>query len=134
MKKYTLIPVEQKINDTRLTFSEIIEAVPKNIRNKMKALLSHIQRNGYIEWNDKGEITIDDTLIPNSQINDLIKCCIYLYKDFTPAGLEQFKAALGHINTPHTLIRGGALPPPGLPTKKRPPIIPTKKKWVWHQM
>ena len=137
MRKYTLIPFEQLSDNPKLPFSEILEAVPKSIRNKVKALLNHIQRNGKcIEWNENGRVTIDGERIENSQIINLIKCCFYPYKDFIPEGLDQFKAALNRINTPHTLIGGGALPitnkrggipPPGLPTKKR-------KQWIWHQM
>ena len=150
MRKYALIPFEEmgsKLDSQppKVSTNQILESLPKSIRNKVKAILSHIERNdNYINWNEKGEVTIDGDLIPNSQIIDLIKCCFYPYKDFTPEGLGQFKIALVHINTPHTLIGGGSLkglsptakkrtasqplpPPPGIPTKKR-------KQWVWHQM
>ena len=137
MRKYTLIPFQEMNRQTpKLSSDQILDSLPKSIRNKVKAILSHIDRNdNYIEWNEKGEVTINGDIIPSSQIIDLIKCCFYPYKDFTPEGFEQFKAALAHINTPHTLIGGGALPPPpGLPNKKRSPNNPNKKKWVWHQM
>jgi len=135
MKKYALVPIDESTNQVptkKLSTNQILDSLPKNIRNKVRAILNHINQNGdYIQWNEKGEITIDGESIPNSQIVDLIKCCFYPYKDFTPEGLEQFKVALSKINTPQTLIGGGGLkhlqPPPGLPTKKR-------KQWVWHQM
>ena len=57
--------------------------------------MSHIDRNDtYIEWNEKGEVAIDGDLIPSSQIIDLIKCCFYPYKNFTPECLEQLFAAM----------------------------------------
>ena len=144
MKKYTLVPLDQMGSQmanqpSKVPTEQILESLPKSIRNKVKALLNHIERNGhYIHWNEKGEVIIDGELIPNSQVIDLIKCCFYPYKDFTPQGLEQFQTALSHINTPHTLIGGGlksllpstnkhSVPPPGIPTRKR-------KEWVWHQM
>lgn len=104
-----------------------LNAVPRHLKNRAEILLNYIKENTSIIWNEKGEIIIDDKLIPFSNITDLVKDAIFQYKDFSPVGKIDFYNQLHGI--PLTLIhnlnrrkliqegRGdiSGPPPPGIP-------------------
>jgi hypothetical protein len=145
MSKYILVPFHEfqahvktsgkELYPNRLTQESILMSFPKNIKQKAKAILEHIMNSKCLEWNDKGEISINNKTISNSHITDLIKCSLYPYKNIIPEGYDQFISELNSSNIPKTLIQiGQGLPPPGVPSENPSSKKYTAKKWSWHQM
>ena len=113
--KSILIPLERyhdllkranhgEANDTEaLSLDIILEAIPKNYRNKAKALLDHVAP--HLKWNDRGEITCDGRPVTNSSVTDLVKDLSR--RDFagaSPPGAAEFYEALIKANVPMSLI------------------------------
>ena len=140
MKKYILTPIDQEIKSDDaskgISAEEIIQCLPKSIKNKAKVLLDHLHRSGAVHWNDKGEISVlEDANIDGSHIVDLVKRSLLPYKNFNPVGYEQFQLALQETNIPKSILlqRGSGFPPPGQPVGKKNRTL-TEDKWQWHKM
>ena len=69
-------------DDDALRVDTVVEAVPKNVRNRVHALLSHITNDGRLTWNRQGEIRYAGQLVSGSHITDLVKDSQYKYKHF----------------------------------------------------
>lgn len=144
MKKYILTPFEEdpstsdqhQEENQGISSEEILQCLPKSIKNKGKILLQCINRSNMIQWNAKGEIVISNQEpITGSHIVDLIKYTLFPYKHFIPVGYEQFHQVLRDINIPQSLMiqKGGGLPPPGLPdTRNQRPAV--EQTWKWHKL
>ena len=78
----------------------------KSIRNQVKSLLYYIQP--HVSWNSKGEVILKGTLIPGSNIVDLIKVHIKDYKDFRSVGKDAFGELLIELNVPTSLLAASA--------------------------
>ena len=111
----------------------------KPISNRVTSLLYYFQPQ--VSWNTKGEVILKGTLIPGSNIVDLIKVDMKDYKDFGPVGKDAFGELLIELNVPTSLLTGsarhqrrkGTLPPPlGTPVKRRvrEKRKPGKVKWL----
>ena len=133
------VPAAAAAATPKLSSDSILSSIPQNIKYKARAILQHIEDNDEnITWNKKGEVIINQNLIPNSHIIDLIKCTLYRYKNVQPEGLHQFRVALRDSNIPQTLVQNGSgiirkqssqrKPPPGVP------ITEKKERWIWHKM
>jgi hypothetical protein len=151
MKKYILVPhtefnetampkginVVSETKDQKLDVENIISSIPKKFAYKARVILNHIIHNtNKITWNDKGEVIINEKLIPNSHIVDLIKCSLYTYKNCNPRGLKEFIHQLKDSNIPETIIQSGSgnvIPPPGIPVLAKPKKT-SSLKWTWHKM
>jgi hypothetical protein len=139
------LPTE--IEPKKIPEDDILQQLSKSLRSHAKILLRIIDKNSALDWNNKGELTVDSRSVPNSHITDLLKDALVQYKNFQPAGIDEFYSHLSDI--PLTLIRnpqrraliqrgGGAydltnplraIPPPGLPdTKRRRSLIEVGKK------
>ena len=113
MKKSILLPfdVYQKLiktskeDDVPLKYDEekVMSAIPKQMKSRAQAILNMISGTN-ITWNDKGELIVDNTTVPGSNICDLLKSVIVKYK-FKPVGLDVFVKALADNNVPQTLIQ-----------------------------
>ena len=99
----TPLAIEEAPNDT-LSVDTVLQAIPKNARQRARALLSHIVDDGRLTWNRKGEISYLGQLVPGSHITDLVKDSQYHYKHFNPIGYELFYNALKDMNMPQGLI------------------------------
>ena len=140
MKKYILTPIDQEnksdVATNGISAEDIIQCLPKSIKNKAKVLLDHLHRGRAVHWNDKGEISIsEDANIAGSHIVDLVKCALLPYKNFNPVGYEQFQLALQETNIPKSILiqRGSGFPPPGQPVAKKNRTL-SEDKWQWHKM
>ena len=140
MKKYILTPIiqENKTDDASngISVEDIVQCLPKSIKNKAKVLLDHLIRNQAVHWNDKGEISIlEGANITGSHIVDLVKCSLLPYKSFIPAGYDQFQLALQETNIPKSILiqRGSGFPPPGQPVTKKNRTL-SEDRWQWHKM
>lgn len=132
VQKFTLVPQDetQTLKETpilptknQLDEDSILLCIPKSRQYKAKALLNYIQHIPNMTWNDKGEVILDNEVISGSHISDVVKRCIFEYKDFCPVGLKPFYCFLLNNNVPKGLIvpieqeGHGLFPPPGIPVK-----------------
>ena len=115
--------------------------LPFGKANRLNAeiILTYIDKN--LDWNENGELVVDTEVITGSHITDLIKDCMYNYKNFQPLGYEIFYDRLNiplsliKNNKRHHLIGKGSQknvitqknpssrsrpPPPGLPVNNEP--------------
>jgi hypothetical protein len=78
----------------------IVGAMPKNYKNKARALLEHIRSSSDIRWNGKGEL-INEKGTEGSHITDLIKDLSRPdYDGPAPEGADSFYEALARENIP----------------------------------
>lgn len=117
---------------------KLLLSFPRTLQGRARALLTYIVP--HLSWNAIGEVVIAGEKIPKSNIVDLVKVQLKEYKDFRPAGLEQFNLLLRDINVPLSLLttsrrdqkgEGNVPPPPGSPVKrKRATSSVSKVKWL----
>ena len=89
-----------------LTETEILSSIPKNIRTLAQSMINRLQANNdQISWNDKGEVSIDNQVIPGSNIIDLVNDQLKSRKSFNPIGWKLFTESLDRINMPKYLMR-----------------------------
>lgn len=135
LDKHTKEEDNYKVN--KLDDETILIAIPNTFKNKAKALLKYLSLVQGLNWNEQGEIIIDNTVLPKSNICDLIKDCLREYKQFNPIGYNEFYEKLSTSNVPLSLIantkrrefiqsgRGDKPfaspipPPPGIPIQKK---------------
>lgn len=117
---------------------EMLRSLPKSLKNKVRALLEHLNKHTNLHWSDKGEIAIKGRTIPHSNIVDLIKVQLRDYKDVHPVGVTEFNRLLHDTNVPLSLLTGtkrrqtgsGPIPPPpGIPIKKKSKVV---HKWLTY--
>ena len=84
----------------------IVRGIPKTMRTRAIALLERLRaRPDVISWDDMGQVTIDGTLIPKSNISDLVSCAMRSRKHFEPVASQEFFDVLSNINVPKDLVR-----------------------------
>ena len=139
LEKSSTVPIRQ----SKLEKDIILCHIGKGKRGKAETLLQYINQSPNLDWNNQGELIVNDKVIPGSHISDLVKDSVTEYKHFEPVGLQQFYQHLGNI--PLTIItnpksrrllqKGGqSTPPPGKPEKSTVRVLKTvsggKKKTV----
>ncbi len=112
-----------------LTVDNIVQGISKPFRTKARSLLNFIKHSGSgIDWAAQGELVIDGTAVPGSNIISLVRHTMKHYVRFKPVGTHAFYKALMALNVPPGLIGNpDALKhvhPPGAPVA--PPGV--KKK------
>ena len=63
--------VKTSVRD-ELTEEEILDSVPPTVRHKAKRLLRHVRESPDVSWNDRGELVYKQTIVPNSNIVELM--------------------------------------------------------------
>ena len=106
-------------NQEGLSSDHILEALPKRYKYKAGAILTHMQRDPSMSWNDKGELIYHGKVIPNSHIVDLLKDSQYQHKGRQLSGQSEFYKGLKESHLPATLMRVVDIKPPGIPAKKQ---------------
>ena len=117
MKKLVVLPFDQyqKLVGERseeeeeegpsvYTHEKIMATMPRKLRTRSESLLNMLSGTD-ISWTDKGEISIGENHITNSNICDLIKSVLCNYKTYKPIGFDVFVKALVTHNVPETLIQ-----------------------------
>ncbi len=121
-------------DSSALDDENILQMIPKHLRNSGKLVLNFLHRQKAITWDRRGQIAIEGKPVPLSHISDMIRDALVEYKRYTPTGFEQFYSHLNGI--PITLIKNPSRrelirkgrgiderelarePPPGMPDKK----------------
>ena len=84
--------------------SEIIDSVPKIMRKKARRLLDKIRTGSGVEWNDRGQLLINNTVVPGSNIVDLVNDVLRKRRQFEPVGWQPFVRVLREMNVPMDLV------------------------------
>lgn len=100
---------ETKPDDSKKRTTEIqalvLDSVPKKWKSQASRLLTHIENNPDVGWNEKGELVLKDTAIPKTHIVDLVNDL--MRKRTTsrdPNGWRRLADALKDHNIPRELI------------------------------
>ena len=60
-------------NQRNATDKQIIDSVPKTMQNRAKLLIQKLKdHSDVISWNDNGQLVLEGSIIPNSNIVDLV--------------------------------------------------------------
>ena len=55
------------------TYKQIIDSVPKTMQNRVKLLIQKLKdHSDIISWNDNGQLVLEGSIVPNSNIVDLV--------------------------------------------------------------
>lgn len=80
-------------------------SISQQYKNRGKALLDYLSSVDGVKWNDRGEITINNKRVPNSNIADLISYAVRPGKKKNPPiAWSEFKDGLLDSNAPQSLL------------------------------
>lgn len=89
----------------RLSAEDLLMSVPKQNRREAAAILNHIEKSPHLSWNEKGELLVENSIVPHTHVSDLLKDAFYNYKHWTPEGVETFYRELAKSNLPASHIK-----------------------------
>ena len=93
----------QQFNETD---KQIINSVLKTMQNRAKLLIQKLKdHSDVISWDDKGQLVLEGSIIPNSNIVDLVNDVMQKRKGFNPEHSNTFAKALAKINVPEDYLR-----------------------------
>ena len=88
------------------TDKRIIDSVPKTMQNRAKLLVQKLKdHSDVISWNANGQLVLEGSIVPNSNIVDLVNDVIRKRKGFNPEHSNTFAKALAKINVPEDYLR-----------------------------
>ena len=88
------------------TDKQIIGSVPKTMQNRAKLLIKKLKdHSDVISWNDNGQLVLEGSIVPNSNIVDLVNDAMRKRKGFNPEHSNTFAKALAKINVPEDYLR-----------------------------
>ena len=72
-----------------------IDSVPKTMQNRAKLLIQKLKdHSDVISWNDNGQSVLEGSIVPNSNIVDLVNDVMRKRKGFNPEHSNTFAKAL----------------------------------------
>ena len=88
------------------TDKQIIDSVPKTMQNRAKLLIQKLKdHSDVISWNDNEQLVLEGSIVPNSNIVDLVNDVMRKRKGFNPEHSNTFGKALAKINVPEDYLR-----------------------------
>ena len=88
------------------TDKQIIDSLPKTTQNRAKLLIQKLtDHSDVISWNDNGQLVLEGSMVPNSNIVDLVNDVMTKRKGFNPEYSNTFAKALAKINVPEDYLR-----------------------------
>ena len=88
------------------TDKQIIDSVPETMQNCAKLLIQKLKdHSDIISWNHNGQLVLDGSVIPNSNIVDLVNDIMRKKKGFNPEHSNTFAKALAKMNVPEDYLR-----------------------------
>ena len=104
-QKPLALPIIDPVAPTAGSFEYILESVPKTLMRKTGLLLNLMQASNRISWDRAGVVTIDNNIIPSSNIIDLVNDVVRKRTTSkNPVGIQIFKQFLQNINIPKELV------------------------------
>ena len=95
--------LSQQLNATD---KQIIDSVPKMMQNRAKLLIQKLKdHSDVISWNDNGQLVLEGSIVPNSNIVDLVNDVMHKRKGFNPEHSNTFAKALAKIKVPEDYLR-----------------------------
>lgn len=85
-------------------FQLILDSVPKTLSRRTGVLLNLLHASNRISWDSTGVVSIDRTIVPGSNIIDLVNEVVRKRAPRHPIGIQSFKQVLQDINIPKELI------------------------------
>ena len=83
--------------------SDVLASLPKNLKSKGNRLLDFIRNNPDINFNERGELIVDGSMIANSHASDLVNHVLRKSK-VPPIRWNQFKDKLQRMNVLRSLL------------------------------
>lgn len=83
---------------------EVLRSMPRTALNRAELLYDQLAKSNQINWNEKGEVSIDNRLIPNSSIKDLIGDSVRKSQTTNPTGWSELAALMATLEVPHQII------------------------------
>ena len=87
------------------TVKDVLESVPKSMRQKAHRLLNRLRSTSGVKWNDRGELEFQGRVVPRSNLTDLVNDVLRQRKHAgEPTGWEVFADVLSASNIPQDLV------------------------------
>ena len=87
------------------TVKDVLESVPKSMRQKAHRLLNRLRSTSGVKWNDRGELEFQGRVVPRSNLTDLVNDVLRQRKRAgEPTGWEVFADVLSASNIPQDLV------------------------------
>ena len=84
---------------------DVLESVPKSMRQKAHRLLNRLRSTSGVKWNDRGELEFQGRVVSRSNLTDLVNDVLRQRKHATePTGWEVFADVLSASNIPQDLV------------------------------
>ena len=92
----------QQLNTTD---KQIVDSVPKTMPHRAKLLIQKLKDHSDISLNDNGQLVLEGSMVPNSNIVDSVNDVMRKRKAFNPKHSNKFAKALTRINVPEGYVR-----------------------------
>ena len=88
------------------TDKQIIDSAPKTMQNRAKLLIQKLKdHSDVISLNDNGQLVLEGSIVPNSNVVNLVNDVMQKRKGFNPEHSNTFAKALTKINVPEDYVR-----------------------------
>lgn len=98
------VSLSQPVLQPKKIDQHIIDSVPSTMKRKAQLLLSMLQENKNIAWDDDGTVKMYGKPIPGSNIIDLVNDVIRHRKGIEPTGWQAFAQGLRELNIPQDVV------------------------------
>ena len=103
-----------------------ISIIPPLYRNRARNLISDLRDHTNTRWNVSNDLVIDDTVIPGSNIVDLLDDTVRTKSGPSPIGVKDFRKVLEDSNAPQSLIGNKRFVKPTEAAFETPPSTPKR--------
>ena len=111
----------------------LLKSVPKTFRSKAEGLLEYLKADKDVEWDDKGQVSVESRKLEGSHIVDLIHDAMrHRKKAARPVGWRELSSHLHSRNAPRELVGNvewtntGYFTPPSSVHKRKPKAMSVK--------
>ena len=93
-------------SDSAAPSQKIIDSVAKSMQNHAELLIQKLKdHSDVISWNNNRQLVLEGSIVPNSNIVDLVNDVMRKRKGFNPEHSNTFAKTLTKINVPEDYLR-----------------------------